>query len=148
LLTDRSGRVTWCRLVGRTAACTDLSADGSHWKTGRSTRTLRSMDADNRTWVSLASGPALCGRAGSVRQQRLACQVLTDAGWRTTASHVASWGNPGYRAFVPSGSGVAFCRTVPARKKGEAVSCTPMSKLEWGATRTSQRARLVLPDLF
>ena len=65
-----------------------------------------------------------------------------------TASQVASWGNPGYRAFVPSGSGVAYCRTVPARKKGAAVSCTPMSKLEWGATRTSQRVPLVLPDLF
>ena len=147
-VTDRAGRVTWCRLVGRTAACTDLSADGSHWKTGRSTRTVRSMDADNRTWVSLASGPALCGRAGSARHERLACQVLTDAGWRTTASHVVSWGNPGYRAFVPSGSGVAYCRTVPVRKKGEAVSCTPMSKLEWGATRTSQRARLALPDIY
>ena len=147
-LTDRAGRVSWCRLVGRTAACTALTADGLRWDTGQSTRSVRSMQADNRTWVSLASGPALCGRAGKVRQQRLACQVLTDAGWRTTASQVVSWGNPGYRAFVPSGSGVAYCRTVPARKKGEAVSCTPMSKQEWRATRTSQRARLALPDLF
>ena len=147
-LTDRAGRVSWCRLVGRTAACTALTADGLRWDTGQSTRSVRSMQSDNRTWVSLASGPALCGRAGKVRQQRLACQVLTDAGWRTTASQVVSWGNPGYRAFVPSGSGVAYCRTVPARKKGEAVSCTPMSKQDWRATRTSQRARLALPDLF
>ena len=146
-LTDRSGRVTWCRLVGRTAACAELSPSASRWETGRSTRTARSLQADNRTWVSLAVGPALCGRAGTVRQQRLACQVLTSAGWRTSASHVASWGNAGYRAFVPSGSGVAFCRTVPARKNGSALSCTSMSKLEWGATHTSQRVPLVLPDL-
>ena len=145
-LTDRSGRVTWCRLVGRTAACAELSPSASRWETGRSTRTARSLQADNRTWVSLAVGPALCGRAGTVRQQRLACQVLTIAGWRTSASHVASWGNAGYRAFVPSGSGVAFCRTVPARKNGSALSCTPMSKLEWGATHTSQRVPLALPD--
>ena len=146
-LTDRAGHVTWCRLVGRTAACAELSATGSRWETGRSTRTARSLQADNRTWVSLATGPALCGRAGTVRQQRLACQVLTDSGWRTSASQRASWGNAGYRAFVPSGSGVAYCRTVPTKKKGTAVSCTPMSKLEWGATRTSQRVPLVLADL-
>jgi surface antigen len=146
-LADRSGRVTWCRLVGRTAACAQLSQSASRWETGRSTHTARSLQADNRTWVSLAVGPALCGRAGTVRQQRLACQVLTSAGWRTGASHVASWGNAGYRAFVPSGSGVAFCRTVPARKNGAALSCTSMSKLEWGATHTSQRVPLVLPDL-
>jgi hypothetical protein len=146
-LTDRAGQVTWCRLVGRAAACAELAADGSHWKTGRSTRAVRSMQSDNRTWVSLATGPALCGRSGAVRQQRLACQVLTDTGWRTTASHVAKWGNAGYRAFVPSGAGVAYCRTVPARKNGSALSCTPMSNLEWGATRTSQRVPLVLPDL-
>ena len=145
-LTDRAGHVTWCRLVGRTAACAELSASGSRWETGRSTRTVRSLQADNRTWVSLATGPALCGRAGTVRQQRLACQVLTDSGWRTSASQLASWGNAGYRAFVPSGSGVAYCRTVPTKKNGTAVSCTPMSKLEWGATRTSQRVPLVLPD--
>ncbi len=145
-LTDRAGHVTWCRLVGRTAACAELSATGSRWETGRSTHTARSLQADNRTWVSLATGPALCGRAGTVRQQRLACQVLTDSGWRTSASQRASWGNAGYRAFVPSGSGVAYCRTVPTKKTGTAVSCTPMSKLEWGATRTSQRVPLVLPD--
>jgi hypothetical protein len=146
-LTDRAGHVTWCRLVGRTAACAELSDSGSRWETGRSTRTVRSLLADNRTWVSLSTGPALCGRAGTVRQQRLACQVLTESGWRTSASQLASWGNAGYRAFVPSGSGVAYCRTVPARKRGAAMSCTPMSKLEWGATRTSQRVPLVLPDL-
>jgi hypothetical protein len=145
-LTDRAGRVSWCRVVGRLGACTRLAADGLRWQTGRPTRMLRSLQADNRTWVSLAAGPALCGRTGTARQSRLACQVLTDAGWRTTASPVTSWGFAGYRAFVPSGSGVAYCRTVAARK-GSALSCTPMSRLGWGATRTSQRLRLVLPDV-
>jgi hypothetical protein len=146
-LVDRAGQVSWCRMLGRSAACTELSGNGTHWRPGRTVRALRSMQADNRTWVSLAAGPALCGRTGTVRQQRLACQVLTEAGWRTAASQVASWGSPGYRSFVPSGSGVAYCRTVAARKHGSALSCTPMSKRGWGATRTSQRVPLVLPDL-
>jgi hypothetical protein len=147
-LVDRAGRVSWCRLTARAAGCTALSARGTHWKASRSTRSARSMQADYRTWVSLAAGPAVCGRSGRTHQQRLTCQVLTPSGWRTSVSHTTAWGSPGYRAFVPSGSGVAYCRTVPARRHGEAVSCTPMSKLEWGATRTSARARLALPDLF
>jgi hypothetical protein len=105
------------------------------------------MQAVNRTWESLAPGPALCGRTGTPRHQRLACQVLTTGGWRSTTSHLASWGNPGYRAFVPSGSGVAYCRTLRA-KRGTALSCTPMSKLEWGASRTSKRVRLAYADPF
>jgi hypothetical protein len=147
-LTDQSGTLTWCRVVGRSASCTELSEGGGSWKAGRSVRIVPKLIAENRTWTQLAYGPALCGRAGSARQQRLSCQVLTADGWRTSASHVVAWGSPGYRAFVPSGSGVAYCRTVPARKQGAAVSCTPMSKLEWGVTRTSQRVRLVLPDPF
>jgi hypothetical protein len=146
-MNDRDGQVTWCRVVGRTAACADLAADGTFWKPGRSTRTARKLQADNRTWVSLANGPALCGRAGTTKKQRVACQVFTDSGWRTTTSQAVAWGSPGYRAFVPSGAGAAYCRTVQARKKGEAVSCTPMTKHEWGATRTSQRVKLALPDV-
>ncbi len=144
-LTDRSGQVTWCRLVGNQAACAELSADGYFWRTSGSARTAKRLQADNRTWVSLATGPALCGRAGTAKQQRVACQVFTDQGWRTTTSQRVSWGNPGYRAFLPSGAGAAYCRTVP-RKKGEAVSCTPMTKHEWAATQTSQRVQLALPD--
>jgi hypothetical protein len=145
-LTDQAGTLTWCRVAGRNAACSELAASGSSWKAGRSIRIVPRLIADNRTWMQLAYGPALCGRAGSARQQRLSCQVLTDDGWRTSASHATAWGSPGYRAFVPSGSGVAYCRTVPARKRGAAVSCTPMSNLEWGVTRTSQRVQLALPD--
>jgi hypothetical protein len=48
---------------------------------------------------------------------------------------------------VPSGAGVAYCRTV-AVKKGTAVSCTRMSRLDWGVTRTSRRASLPLADAF
>jgi hypothetical protein len=105
------------------------------------------MHVVNRTWESLASGPALCGRTGTSRNQRLACHELTASGWRSTTSHAARWGNPGYRAFVPAGSGVAYCRTVPV-KRGTALSCTPMSNLEWGATRTSKRVRLAYADPF
>ena len=148
-LTDRSGGVSWCRVIGRgrVAACTGLAAYGRSWGPGRSTRIVPAMQAENRTWESLASGPALCGRTGTLRNQRLACQVLTAGGWRSTTSHLASWGNPGYRAFVPSGSGVAYCRTLEL-KRGTALSCTPMSKLEWGASRTSKRVRLAYADPF
>jgi hypothetical protein len=148
-LTDSSGRVSWCRVAGRggVVACTALDADGRSWGPGRSNRMIRGMKADNRTWESLAAGPALCGRAGTPRAPRLACQLLTTGGWRSTTSHVVSWGNPGYRAFVPSGSGVDYCRTSPA-KRGVALSCTPMSNLGWGATHTSKRVRLAYADPF
>ncbi len=147
-LTDQSGRLAWCRVAGRSAACVSLAANGSSWGEGSSTRVVRSLQAENRTWVQLASGPALCGRTGTLRQQRLGCQVHSNNGWRTTISHVTAWGNPGYRAFVPSGSGVAYCRTVPVRKRSTALSCTQMSAGGWGATRTSHRVPLALPDPF
>jgi hypothetical protein len=145
-LVDRAGTLTWCRVVGKSASCSALSADGMFWLDGQSTRTARKLQPANRTWVSLATGPAVCGRAGTERKQRVACQVLTSDGWRTTTSQVVAWGHPGYRAFVPSGAGAAYCRTVPARKKGDALSCTPMTRHEWGATHTSQRVRLTLPE--
>ncbi|MBF4770562.1 CHAP domain-containing protein [Nocardioides agariphilus] len=151
-ITDRSGEVTWCRIAWGKAACAQLSADGTFWLRARATRTVRKLQHDGRTWTRLANGPALCGRAGTAKQPRVACQVLTDAGWRTTTSQTVSWGSPGYRAFVPSGAGAAYCRTMPAGRKGhktkqgEKVSCTPMTKHEWGVTRTSQRVRLALPD--
>ncbi len=151
-LTDRGGSVSWCRTGahGRTVACTRLRASGSGWETGRSARikvALRAASPLNRTWVSSSTGPALCGRTGTIQNQRLGCQVLTDAGWRFTVSPRTPWGLPGYRAFVPSGAGVAYCRTT-AVKHGAAVSCTRMSRLDWGVTRTSRRTRLVLPDPF
>jgi hypothetical protein len=151
-VTDQSGRVSWCRVLGhgRTTACTALAADGSAWLSGRSARVVAALgrgSAVNRAWVATSVGPALCGRTGSARQQRVGCQVLTDDGWRFTGSQRTPWGLPGYRAFVPAGSGVAYCRTVGV-KRGTAVSCTRMSRLDWGATLTSRRVRMVLPEAF
>ena len=118
------------------------------WKTGRSTRTAP-FDAGRQPHLGLAgrpaprcaAGPAPCVSSGSPAR----CSP-TPAG-ATSASHVASWGNPGYRAFVPSGSGrrVLPDRAGAQERRGRLVH--PMSKLEWGATRTSQRVPLVLPDL-
>jgi hypothetical protein len=101
----------------------------------------------NRTWVSTSAGPALCGRTGTVHQQRVGCHVLSDAGWRYTGSQRTPWGLPGYRAFVPAGAGVAYCRTLEV-KRGTAASCTRMSRLDWGVTRTSRRAPMALADPF
>ena len=57
---------------------------------------------------------------------------------------VAAWGNAGYRAFVPSGSGVAYCRTVKAEERHRVLVYAD-EKLEWGATRTSKRVPLGYP---
>jgi hypothetical protein len=151
-LTDRGGAVSWCRVAGRghVVACARLAASGNSWETGRSARlakALRNASTLNRTWVSTSAGPALCGRTGAVRQQRVGCHLLTDSGWRFTGSQRTPWGLPGYRAFVPSGAGVAYCRTL-AVKRGTAVSCTRMSRLDWGVTRTSRRAPMALADPF
>ena len=151
-LTDRGGAVSWCRVAGRghVVACARLLASGNGWETGRSARlakALRKASTLNRTWVSTSTGPALCGRTGTARQQRVGCHVLTDAGWRFTGSQRTPWGLPGYRVFVPSGAGVAYCRTL-AVKRGTAISCTRMSRLDWGVTRTSRRAPLGIADPF
>ncbi len=151
-LVDRGGNVSWCRVTGhgRMVACAALRATGNGWETGRSAhiaRALRYGSTLNRAWVPTSAWPALCGRTGTVKQQRVGCHVLTSTGWRFTGSQRTPWGLPGYRAFVPSGAGVAYCRTV-AVKKGTAVSCTRMSRLDWGVTRTSRRASLPLADAF
>jgi hypothetical protein len=149
-ITDRGGDVSWCRIGGhgRVVACAQLQSAGDGWATGRSTRMARALRhgaTENRSWVSTSAGPALCGRTGTVKQQRVGCQVLADAGWRFTGSQRTPWGLPGYRAFVPSGAGVAYCRTV-AVKRGSATSCTSMSRLDWGATKTARRAPMALAD--
>ena len=151
-LVDRGGNVSWCRVTGRgrVVACAALRATGNGWQTGRSAhiaRALRYGSTLNRAWVPTSAGPALCGRTGTVEQQRVGCHVLTSSGWRFTGSQRTPWGLPGYRAFVPSGAGVAYCRTI-AVTKGTALSCTPMSRLDWGVTRTSRRAPLPLADAF
>jgi hypothetical protein len=151
-VTDRGGRVSWCRVTthAKKLACITLSTGGKSWGTGRSAHlapALRRGAVENRAWVSTSAGPALCGRTGTVRVQRVGCQQLSDDGWRFTGSQRTPWGLPGYRAFVPAGAGVAYCRTL-AVKRGTAVACTPMSRQEWGATRTSHRLHLVLPDPF
>ena len=151
-VTDPGGQLSWCRVAakGRTVACADLAADGASWRPGRSARmasALRKGEAVNRSWVGTSEGPALCARTGTARQQRLGCQVLADTGWRYTSSQRTPWGLPGYRAFVPAGAGVAYCRTI-GRKHGTALACTPMSRSDWGATRTSRPGPMVLADPF
>jgi hypothetical protein len=160
-VTDGNGGVSWCRVTahGRRVACLGLSPAGTSWGTGRAARldkALRRGPQENRAWVSTSAGPALCGRTGSIHQQRVGCQVLADAwgdgGWRFSGSQRTAWGQPGYRAFVPAGAGVAYCRTLTLEHRA-AVSCTPLSAtplhlLDWGATRTSRRLSLPLPDPF
>ena len=107
-LVGRGGDVSWCRIGGhsRVVACVQLLPSGNGWQTGRSTRLARALRdgaTENRAWVATSAGPALCGRTGTARQQRVGCQVLTGSGWRFTGSQRTPWGLPGYRAFVPVG---------------------------------------------
>ncbi len=153
-LADREGHVSWCRVTarGRQVACAALDPEEGAWETGRSTRLAAALRSGprltaNHTWLVTGAGPALCGRTGTARQERLGCQVLTHAGWRYSGSHQVSWGGTGYRAFLPSGAGAAYCRTVAAAQ-GSALSCTRLSQLEWGVDHTSGRVALPLADAF
>ena len=108
--------------------------------------TSRALATVNRGWLDTAAGPALCGRAGTEKGQRVGCHVLTEAGWRWTRSARRSpWGHADYRAFLPTADGVSYCRTLGAAS----VACTGLdASLSWGATEKSARTDLTYADPF
>ena len=108
--------VSWCRTVrsgsAYRAACTALDTKKLRWKRAVVSSTSRSLATVNRGWLDTAAGPALCGRAGTEKGQRVGCHVLTESGWTWTRSARRSpWGHADYRAFLPTADGVSFCRT-------------------------------------
>lgn len=146
-----NGGVSWCRTFGAPAgptyrtACSRLDVDRLRWGRDRTSRPVRALLADNRAWVGTPAGPALCGRTGTAERQLLGCHVLGDKGW-VSVTRPRAWDNPGYRAFVPTDDGVAYCRT--AGRAGASCTSLDTGRLRWEATRTVQRTDWTHADPF
>ena len=99
----------------------------------------QSAEAADRAWVTTSAGPALCGRTGDLRDQRLGCTVLTRKGWRFAGlGRDTNWGRPVSRSFVSSeDGGVAYCRNVGRGRAIRGVACTTLDPdtLAWGYDR-------------
>ncbi len=110
------------------------------------TATVEETSVD-RTWLTTAAGPALCGRSGSTEQSRIGCRVQTRRGWRYVGlKREAPWGRDGTRSFVPSADGgLAYCRRV-GRDGHTRATCTELDveRLAWRRDQTSRRADLPL----
>jgi hypothetical protein len=146
------GTVSYCRAVAGVrnvarTSCTPFDPTTLEWGYDRISSTPhRSLDV-NSAWVSTGAGPALCGRTGAERDQRLGCSVLTDSGWRFSGlGRSTSWGDPTTRAFIRAGrNGISYCRTV-ARPTGDRAACTRFDAAEgnWGRDRVSAAAERTL----
>jgi surface antigen len=147
------GTVSYCRRVGASdqprPSCTPFDPATLTWGYDRVSPTPEPTADDNHTWLSTHAGPALCGRTGTERDQRLGCSVLTDAGWTFSGlRRGTAWGDPASRAFVRSGnSGVSYCRTV-VRTDGDHAVCTRFSAAlgTWGRDRVAGEAQRTLAD--
>ncbi len=153
-LSADDGTVSYCRRIAGAgdrllASCTPFDPATLSWGYDRISPTPDPTLDNNRTWVTTGAGPALCGRIGIERDQRLGCSVLTDAGWRFTGlgRHLA-WGDPASRAFVQSrANGVSYCRTV-AGPAGDRAACTRFdaARHTWGRDRVAGDAERTLAD--
>ena len=62
---------------------------------GRVDGAARDRDRPTAPGSTTSAGPALCGRTGHERRQRLGCRLLVDGGWRAVELHrTTSWGEP------------------------------------------------------
>ncbi|MGH3360848.1 MAG: CHAP domain-containing protein, partial [Nocardioides sp.] len=133
-VTNSYGGVTWCREVGRPArpglACAPLVADTLTWGYDRISTLDSPVQLVNRAWLETGAGPALCGRTGSLSNQRVGCTVLTEGGWTHRATE-ARWGRPLSRALLGSGEDVSWCRIVDAGAARAACSELDADSLRW-----------------
>lgn len=148
------GTVDFCRRVagpGRQelASCTPFDPSARVWGYDRISPTPEPTVDLSRTWVATGAGPALCGRTGTERDQRLGCSVLTDAGWTFAGSgRSLAWGAPTSRAFVRTGdNGVSYCRTV-AGAAGDRAVCTRLDAARgtWAGDRVAAVVERSLAD--
>jgi len=153
-LSADDGTVSYCRRIAGAVdrlrtSCAPFDPATLSWGKDRTSQATEPTADDNRTWVTTGVGPALCGRTGTERDQRLGCSVLTDAGWKFKGlARSLAWGDPASRAFVRSGdNGVSYCRTV-AGQGGDRAACTRFdaARNTWGADRVAGTPERTLPD--
>ena len=80
--------------AGLTAVYQVVAFDSSgHTSTAGRVTVLPGTEYADRAWVSTSEGPALCGRTGHDRRQRLGCRLLVDGGWRSVElNRTTMWG--------------------------------------------------------
>ncbi len=135
--------------AGLTAVYQVVAFDSSgHTSTAGRVTVLPGTEYADRAWVSTSEGPALCGRTGHDRRQRIGCRLLVDGGWRSVElNRTTMWGEVASRAFLPSPDGsVSYCRAVG--RTARALSCTALDPdaRSWGPDRTSSRTPRLVSD--
>lgn len=102
-------------------------------------RRLRELfRGDDAARFETSTGPVVCGRLGTAREERVGCRVRTLDGWRTVrAGREVPWGAPVTRRFLADDQDrVWFCRVVSDRP-----ACVPfdLTSVSWGFDRTGAR---------
>ncbi len=102
-------------------------------------RRLRELfRGDDATRFETSTGPVVCGRLGTARDERVGCRVRTLDGWRTVrAGREVPWGAPATRRFLEDDHGrVWFCRVA-----SDKPSCVPfdLTTVSWGFDRRGAR---------
>ena len=134
-------------LTGQTAVYSVVAFDSAgHTSRPGRLKVLPGTESADRAWVETSAGPAMCGRTGHERRQRLGCRLLVDGGWRAVELYRrTAWGKPSSRAFLTGADGtVSYCREVGRT----ALSCTALDAdaRAWGADRTSGRTPRLVAD--
>ena len=134
-------------LAGQTATYSVVAYDAAgHTSSPGRVKVLPGTESADRAWLETSAGPALCGRVGTDRRQRLGCRVLVDGSWRAVELYRrTAWGDPSTRAFLTGTDGsVSYCRQVGR----SALSCTAFDAgtRAWGADRTSGSTPRLVAD--
>jgi hypothetical protein len=90
-------------------------------------------ESANRAYVATKVGPALCGRAGDVSDQRLVCTVHKATGWvKVVSPSRGDWGYSPDRAWVTNPDGtVSYCARVGT---GNQVRCDTFDGSGWSSS--------------
>ena len=123
------------------------AVDGAGNASAPVTVTATGETSVDRTWLTTAAGPALCG-SGATDEPRIGCRVQTRRGWRYVGlKRGAPQGRDGTRSFVPSADGgLAYCRRVGPDGGRSRATCTELDvdRLAWRRDRNSGRVDLPL----
>jgi surface antigen len=104
-------------------------------------RQQRPFVPGSATSVAAGDSTAVCGRLGTVLDQRVGCRLRTLAGWRTvrTGRHVP-WGVEETRTFGSGEDGLIwYCRVLPGDTPANACLPLDVATQSWGFDRVAHR---------
>lgn len=93
------------------------------------------------TLVPAGDSTAVCGRLGTVRDQRVGCRLRTLAGWRIVRTgRAVPWGIEESRTFLAGDDGrIWYCRVLPGRPVADACLPLDVATQSWGFDRVGPR---------